>query len=102
MHELSIVHNILQIAIEEVNKTNAVKVDQIDLDIGILSGIEIEALDFAWRACTKNTVLEGAKRNIFKVDAFIHFYIQLISITSIYLITANLPTLTSPVSVDCT
>ena len=69
MHELSIVHHILEIATQEVKKANAVSVDQIDLDIGVLSGIEMEALLFAWDACVPNTVLSGAKRQINRIPA---------------------------------
>ena len=69
MHELSIVQNILEIADQEVKKARAKKVDEIDLDIGILSGIEMDALLFAWEACIPDTVLEKANRNINRISA---------------------------------
>ncbi len=69
MHELSIVQNILDIANLEVTKVKAGKVDQIDLEIGILSGIEMDALLFAWEACVPNTILATAKRNINRIPA---------------------------------
>ena len=46
MHELSIVLGIVDIADEQVRKAHARKVDSIDLDVGTLAGIEMEALDF--------------------------------------------------------
>ncbi len=69
MHELSIVQNILEIANHEVKKAGAEHVDQIDLDIGVLSGIEMDALIFAWNACVQNTILAKAKRNIQRIPA---------------------------------
>ena len=67
MHELSIVLSIVDIADEQVRKTGARQVEQIDLDIGALSGVELDALDFAWDAGVKDTVLEKAQRNINRI-----------------------------------
>ncbi|MBT8220408.1 MAG: hydrogenase maturation nickel metallochaperone HypA [Bacteroidia bacterium] len=69
MHELSIVQNILEIANNEVKKVNAHKVDQIDLQIGYLAGVEMDALLFAWNACVPETVLANAERIIHLVPA---------------------------------
>ena len=69
MHELSIVQNILEIANHEVTKAKASQVNQIDLNIGMLSGVEMDALLFAWKACVPNTVLAKAKRVINRIPA---------------------------------
>ena len=69
MHELSIVLSIVDIANEQVRKARARKVDSIDLDIGTLAGIEMEALDFAWDAAVNRTVLAKAKRHINHIQA---------------------------------
>lgn len=69
MHELSIVQNILEIADQEVKKAKAGKVDEIDLDIGVLSGVEMDALLFAWEACVPDTILANAKRKINRIPA---------------------------------
>ena len=69
MHELSIVKNILEIADYEVKQAGAAEVHQIDLEIGILSGIEMDALLFAWEACVQDTILATAKRNINRIPA---------------------------------
>ena len=69
MHELSIVQNILEIAITEVKKVNAARVDQIDLDIGQLAGVEMDALLFAWNTCVPETVLANAERIIHHIPA---------------------------------
>jgi len=69
MHELSIVMGIIDIAKKEVDKAELTKVEAIELDIGTLSGIEFEALEFAWEMAVSNTVLENAKRKINRIEA---------------------------------
>lgn len=64
MHELSIVLSIVDIAAAETSKAGAQKVDRIDLEIGKLAGIQIDALEFVWDAAVKNTVLQKAERHI--------------------------------------
>lgn len=64
MHELSIVMGILKIAETEAAKAGAKKVDLIELEIGSLAGIELEALEFVWTAAVKDSVLENAVRKI--------------------------------------
>ncbi|MFM8450550.1 MAG: hydrogenase maturation nickel metallochaperone HypA [Haliscomenobacter sp.] len=64
MHELSIVHSIIDIAEKQVKENQASQVDIIELEIGQLAGVEWSALDFAWEAATAHTVLEHAERQI--------------------------------------
>jgi hydrogenase nickel incorporation protein HypA/HybF len=70
MHELSIVMSIINIAEQQASKANAMSIDEIELDIGTLSGIEFDALDFAWTEGVKRTILENAVRKINKIEAF--------------------------------
>lgn len=58
MHELSIVMSIIEIAEKEAAKNNAAAIEEIELEIGDLSGIEITAFDFAWSQAVKATSLE--------------------------------------------
>lgn len=69
MHELSIVMSIVEMAEKEVKKANAEKVDSIELEIGTLSGVEMEAFDFAWQISLKDTVMENAERIIHRTKA---------------------------------
>jgi hydrogenase nickel incorporation protein HypA/HybF len=69
MHELSIVMGIVDIAEKEVEKARASKVDVIELDIGELSGVEMEALEFAWKVAVEGTVLNHAERKINRIKA---------------------------------
>ncbi len=69
MHELSIVMSIIDIARQQAGNANASTIDEIELDIGSLSGIEINALDFAWQQAVKQTVLEHAVKKINHIEA---------------------------------
>ena len=64
MHELSIALGIVQIAEKELHKSSASRIDEIELDIGELSGIEFESLEFVWPSAVENTVLQSANRKI--------------------------------------
>jgi hydrogenase nickel incorporation protein HypA/HybF len=64
MHELSIVMSILDIATREMQKADAEVVEEIELDIGRLSGVEPDAFDFAWQQAIKGTPLAQAERRI--------------------------------------
>ena len=70
MHELSIATSILKTATQEVEKINGKKVEEIYLEIGKISGIEIPSLEFAWEQCMKDSVLENAKVHITEPDGF--------------------------------
>ncbi len=69
MHELSLVHSIIKLASQHTKANNATKVDQIELEIGTLAGVEMDAFLFAWNASIPGTILENAKRIIHKVQA---------------------------------
>ena len=69
MHELSIVMSIVDIADEEVKRHNAHHVDSIELEIGVMAGVEFDALNFVWDAAVRNSVLDGASRHIDVVEA---------------------------------
>jgi len=69
MHELSIAEQILDIANDYAGREGITSVREIELEIGSLSGIEIDALTFALDVVTKNTVLHEAKVTIIDVPA---------------------------------
>jgi hydrogenase nickel incorporation protein HypA/HybF len=60
MHELSIVMGIIGIASEEARKAQSATIEEVELDIGSLSGVEPYAFDFAWQQGVKNTLLQNA------------------------------------------
>ena len=67
MHELSIVMGIVDLASEQVRRAGRRQVDRIDLDIGSLAGVELDALDFAWQSAVRRTVLQDAERRINRI-----------------------------------
>jgi hydrogenase nickel incorporation protein HypA/HybF len=64
MHELSIVMSIVDIASSQLQKVNASEIEEIELEIGTLSGVELNSFDFAWRQAVKQTPLDKAVRKI--------------------------------------
>jgi len=64
MHELSIAFGIVKIAEAETAKAKAKEVALIELEIGTLTGIEFESLDYVWPSAVKDTVLENAVKRI--------------------------------------
>ena len=69
MHELSVVMSIISIAEKESAKNNATAIDEIELDIGELSGVEMSAFEFAWQQGVKQTMLQHAVRKINRITA---------------------------------
>jgi hydrogenase nickel incorporation protein HypA/HybF len=61
MHELSIAENIIEIASEQAKKNNLSVVNEIEIEVGKLSGVEIEALKFVMEIATKKTILENSR-----------------------------------------
>ena len=64
MHELSIATSILKTAEQEVKDNGGEKILEIHLEIGKLSGVEIQSLHFVWELCVHETVLQDAKVTI--------------------------------------
>jgi hydrogenase nickel incorporation protein HypA/HybF len=67
MHEFSIAVNIVEIATENAIGSGADVVREIDIEVGALSGVVVEALEFCMEAAVRDTMLEGAKWNIHRV-----------------------------------
>lgn len=69
MHEMSIALSIIDLATEQAQKENARKIVEIELDIGAVSGVEIEALNFALEMAVKETLLESALVKVNRIEA---------------------------------
>ncbi len=67
MHELTITLSIVNIAEEEVRKASAQKVEEIEMEIGQLSGVEVDSLEFLWEEAVRSSVLESAERKIYHI-----------------------------------
>ncbi|MBM3852663.1 MAG: hydrogenase maturation nickel metallochaperone HypA [Verrucomicrobia bacterium] len=71
MHELSIATAALDQALEEMRRAEADRIARIVLRIGRLSGVEAEALRFAFTALLPGTAAEGATLDIHDVPAVV-------------------------------
>lgn len=60
MHELSIAMSIVEIVEDQKEAPEGVPVSAIELDIGAMSGVVIEALQFALDEAIKSSILESA------------------------------------------
>ena len=69
MHEMSIAMSIIDLATGEAQKGNAQKIVEVELDIGTISGIEIQALNCAMEIAVKDTMLESALIKINRIEA---------------------------------
>jgi hydrogenase nickel incorporation protein HypA/HybF len=69
MHEMSIALSIIDIAGDQLKKNQGSKVEQLDLDIGTLSGVQVDSLEFALEVAKKNTALNDAKVHIHIIQA---------------------------------
>jgi hydrogenase nickel incorporation protein HypA/HybF len=69
MHELSLMESTLEIALENARRQGAQKIHQLNLRVGAMSGVVPEALEFAFDACTQDTIAEGANLKIELVPA---------------------------------
>ncbi len=67
MHELSIVMSIIDIAQQQAKSADAKTIDEIEIDIGCLSTVQMEAFDFAWEQAVKETILDNAIKKINRI-----------------------------------
>jgi len=69
MHELGLTRNIVDTIQEVVRKNNVQEVVKVVLEIGQISGVMPEAIEFCFFVCAKGTVLEKAHLEIRRVAA---------------------------------
>lgn len=60
MHEIGIMEHTLEIAITSAKEQNATKIKQITMNIGKLSGVIPDALEFAFDVLKKETIAQNA------------------------------------------
>ena len=72
MHELSIAKNLIEMAETAANDAGAMRVNQLNLQIGQLSGVVSDALLFCFDIAAQGTVVDGATLAIEMLPAVIH------------------------------
>lgn len=68
MHEFSIAMNIVDIATDYAGREQAKEVREIEIEVGIFSGVVVDALEFAMVSAIKGTILENAVCKIIVVQ----------------------------------
>jgi hydrogenase nickel incorporation protein HypA/HybF len=61
MHEMSLAEGILQIIEDAAARQAFSRVTEVRLEIGALSGVEVEALDFCLDVVLRDSLAEGAR-----------------------------------------
>ncbi len=61
MHELSIAQSIVRLAEEQARKNNGSVIEELELEIGKLAGVELHALEFALESAVKDSMLANAR-----------------------------------------
>ena len=61
MHEVSVVSNMVDAILRELDGYKVKKVEEVNIVIGDLTSLGPEQLEFAYEIVTKDTVLEGSK-----------------------------------------
>ena len=64
MHEMSITQGIIELCLEHAGGRH---VSSLDVEIGELSSVVPEAIEFCFEACSRETLLEGATLNIIRI-----------------------------------
>ena len=67
MHELSLMENLVQGIQESALTQGFRRVLQVRLEVGRLSGVEVEALRFAFGPATETTIMAGAHLEILEL-----------------------------------
>ena len=64
MHEMSLAEGMLQLIEDSARQQNFSSVSTVWLEIGELSGVEVEAMKFCFDAVTRDSVAQGARLEI--------------------------------------
>ena len=59
--------SIIDIAQQQAKSADAETIDEIEIDIGCLSTVQMEAFDFAWEQAVKETILDNAIKKINRI-----------------------------------
>lgn len=69
MHEMSVALNIIDVIKDQLEKNNGTAVKEFKIEVGSISGVEIDALKFALEVAVKNTFLKNSVPHIQEVKA---------------------------------
>ena len=64
MHEMSLAEGVLQLIEDAAHQQEFAKVTAVWLEIGQLSGVEVEAMEFCFEAVMRDSIADGARLEI--------------------------------------
>jgi len=67
VHEVGITQSILEIAVDHARQAGAAKITALTVEIGALSGVIPEAVEFCFEAVAKESMAEGATLTIVRI-----------------------------------
>ncbi|MES9898335.1 MAG: hydrogenase maturation nickel metallochaperone HypA [Sedimenticola sp.] len=67
MHEMSLCEGILQVLEESADSQDFTSIKTVWLEIGVLAGVEVEAMRFGFEAVMRGSLAEGAKLEIIQL-----------------------------------
>jgi len=70
MHELSLAQEVIELSRREAENNNASSITEIELEVGVLCGVEPDAFESALSLLIRDTVLAEAKINIRRTAAY--------------------------------
>ena len=65
---MSIAMNLVDLAVETARQNNAVKINSMILELGSMSGVVREALEFCFESACKGTMADGAQLEIITIQ----------------------------------
>ncbi|MCK6578982.1 MAG: hydrogenase maturation nickel metallochaperone HypA [Anaerolineae bacterium] len=72
MHELSIAHNLIEIAAQAAEAAGVDRIQAVQLKLGALSGVEKDALLFCYAIAAEGTRLQGSRLEIAEIPVAIY------------------------------
>ncbi len=72
MHEMTIAVNIVDIALQTARAADAQKINTVTVEVGALSGVEPEALEFCFSEACRGTAAQNAKLELILIPAKAH------------------------------
>ncbi len=72
MHELSIMQSVVSSALEALNGHAVKRVIELRMQVGALSGVVEDSLQFCYELASKGTLLEGSRLMVTQLPVVIH------------------------------
>lgn len=72
MHEVGIIESALDVIRREARTHHATRVTRVVMRVGMIAGVDVEALRFAFEACTHDSIVAGAALEIESIPARAH------------------------------